>query len=84
VFIAEGLTELIKKHDYCELLNEALAVYPTPNVSRPFNDAWTSVVAEYLGKPNSEELLREKSALLARFVVMNLGIAKRFSKIRMS
>jgi hypothetical protein len=75
VFVDKGLTELIKKDEYCEFLEVALSFYPRSYMSHRFNEAWPSVVAKYRGKPNSEELLREKSNILAHFVVHNLDVA---------
>jgi hypothetical protein len=76
VFVDKGLTELIQKDEYFEFLEVALSLYPRSYMWHRFNnEAWPSVIAKYRGKPNSRELLCEKSRALAQFVVFNLDVA---------
>jgi hypothetical protein len=71
------LREELRKQPDAEVLEAALSnCFVTPEARRELNGAWPWFVAEYRGKENSEFVLREKSGLLAKYVVSNLGASE--------
>ena len=52
----------------------------TKDARRTFNAGWPSLVARYRGKNNSEQVVCEKSRLLASYVIYNLDAAEIASK----
>ncbi|MGA3309935.1 MAG: hypothetical protein ABSD08_15170 [Xanthobacteraceae bacterium] len=76
MFVNPGLIALIRRQSDGELLEQSLfAAFPTPDAKRGVYEQWTSTIAKYQGQQNTEELLREKSAALAAFIICNLDIA---------
>jgi hypothetical protein len=67
------LEEELRKQPDADVLEVALThCFVTTDSRRRFNESWPSQVARYRGKANSDETLREKSGLLAAYVVNNL------------
>lgn len=59
------------------LLESAIGLcFPTPHSRRVCNEEWPAYVAKYRNRPNSEDLLREKAAVLTAFVASNLDAAR--------
>jgi hypothetical protein len=71
------LIERLRKEPADSLLHESALqlAFPTPDSTRRCKEQWPSAVEKYHGRHNTEELLREKSHMLAGFIVSNLGIA---------
>jgi hypothetical protein len=68
--------ELCKQPD-ADVLEVALThCFVTTDARRRLNESWPSQVARYRGKANFDETLREKSGLLAAYVVYNLDAAE--------
>ena len=71
------LMEEIRKRPDAGALDIALTLcFLTEDARRSFNEAWPLQVAQYRGRCNSEIVLREKSGLLATFLVHNLDAAE--------
>jgi hypothetical protein len=71
------LSEEIRKQPNADVLEIAFThCFLTKDARRRVTEAWPSRVAHYQGKSNSEAVLREKSALLATYVVSNLDAAE--------
>src|SRR5262249_123918 len=71
------LSEEIRKQPDADVLEIAFKhVFMRKDQRRKGREAWPSYVAHYQGKGNSEAVLREKSALLATYVVSNLDSAE--------
>jgi hypothetical protein len=71
------LREEMRKKPDAEVLEVALTYcFITTDARRRSNEAWPSAIARYQGKSNSETVLREKSGLLAAYVVSNLDAAE--------
>src|SRR5271156_1367810 len=71
------LEEELRKQPDADVLEVALThCFVTKDARRRLNESWPSQVARYRGKPNSDETLREKSGLLAAYVVNNLDAAE--------
>jgi hypothetical protein len=67
------LKEELRKQPDADVLEVALTYcFVTTDSRRRLNESWPSQVARYRGKANSDETLREKSGLLAAYVVNNL------------
>jgi hypothetical protein len=67
------LNEELRKQPDADVLEVALTYcFVTTDSRRRLNESWPSQVARYRGKANSDETLREKSGLLAAYVVNNL------------
>jgi hypothetical protein len=57
------------------MLEPALyAAFVTPDATRRLNKEWPSTVRKYKGRPNTEDLLSEKSTVLSVFICHNLDI----------
>lgn len=71
------LEEELRKQPDADILEVALThCFITTDARRRLNESWPSQVAQYRGKANSDEALREKSGLLAAYVVNNLHAAE--------
>lgn len=71
------LEEELRKQPDADVLEVALThCFVTTDARRRLNESWPSQVARYRGKVNSDETLREKSGLLAAYVVNNLDAAE--------
>jgi hypothetical protein len=71
------LEDELRKQPDADVLEVALThCFITTDARRRLNESWPSQVARYRGKPNSDEMLREKSGLLAAYVVNNLDAAE--------
>lgn len=71
------LEEELRKQPDADVLEVALThCFITTDGRRRLNESWPSQVARYRGKANSDETLREKSGLLAAYVVKNLDAAE--------
>jgi hypothetical protein len=67
------LREAIEPSPFRDVLNMALTFcFLTKKARRRVIETWPSTVAQYKGKNNSDAVLREKSAVLATYVVSNL------------
>lgn len=67
------LQEELRKQPDADILALALTYcIITADARRQLNEAWPAQVANYRGTANSESVLREKSELLAAYVVSNL------------
>jgi hypothetical protein len=74
------LIERLSKEPDGGLFESALQLaFPTPDATRRFNEQWPAAVGKYYGRHNTEELLREKSNILASFIVHNSDIATTIS-----
>jgi hypothetical protein len=78
------LIERLRKEPDCGLLEPAFDLaFPSPASKRRFNEEWAYTTGKYRGQQNTEELLREKSAILVSFVIYNLNVAATtYSRIR--
>jgi hypothetical protein len=78
------LIERLRNEPDCGVLEPAFDLaFPSPASKRRFNEEWAYTVGKYRGQRNTEELLREKSAILVSFVVNNLNVAATtYSRIR--
>jgi hypothetical protein len=71
------LQEELRKQPDAEVLEVALThCFTTTDARQRLNEGWPLQVARYRGKANSETVLREKSSLLAAYVVSNLDAAE--------
>jgi len=71
------LEEELRKQPDADVLEVALThCFITTDGRRRLNESWPSQVVRYRGKANSDETLREKSGLLAAYVVNNLDAAE--------
>jgi hypothetical protein len=71
------LKEEIRKQPDADVLEIGFThCFMTRDQRRRVNESWPSDVARYRGKTNSEAVLREKSALLATYLVSNLDAAE--------
>jgi hypothetical protein len=71
------LEEELRKQPDADALEVALThCFITSDARRRLNESWPSQVARYRGKANSDDTLREKSGLLAAYVVNNLDAAE--------
>jgi len=71
------LEEELRKQPDADALEVALThCFITTDARRKLNESWPSQTARYRGKANSDETLREKSGLLAAYVVNNLDAAE--------
>jgi len=71
------LEEYLRKQPDADVLEVALThCFITTDARRRLNESWPSQVARYRGKANSDETLRERSGLLAAYVVNNLDAAE--------
>jgi len=71
------LEEELRKQPDADVLEVALThCFITTDARRRLNESWPSQVVLYRGKANSDEILREKSSLLAAYVVNNLDAAE--------
>src|SRR5262249_51910395 len=68
--------EILKQPDADDLEMALTYCFLTKDARRRVNESWPSYVARYRRKSNSEALLREKSGLLAAYVVSNLDAAE--------
>ena len=78
------LIDRLRKEADCGVLEPAFDLaFPSPASNRRFNEEWAHAVGKYRGQRNTEELLREKSAILVSFVINNLNVATTtYSQIR--
>jgi hypothetical protein len=78
------LIERLRKEPDCGVLESAFDLaFPSPASRRRFNEEWAYTVRKYRGQRNTEDLLREKSAILVSFVINNLNVAAiTYSRIR--
>jgi hypothetical protein len=78
------LIERLRNEPDCGVLEPAFDLaFPSPASKRRFNEEWSYTTGKYRGQRNSEELLREKSAILVSFVINNLDVAATtYSRIR--
>src|ERR1700760_1332291 len=73
LMIHPKLIEEIRKRPDGGIIERALHLcFPTPAASRLLNAKWPARVAKYKYTTNTEEILREKAAILATFVSYNL------------
>jgi hypothetical protein len=71
------LEEELRKQPDADVLEVALThCFITTDARRRLNESWPSQVTRYRGKANSDETLREKSGLLAAYLVNNLDAAE--------
>lgn len=71
------LEEELRKQPDADVLEVALThCFVTTDARRRLNESWPLQVGRYRGKANSDETLREKSGLLAAYVVNNLDAAE--------
>lgn len=69
------LTEEIQKQAHKYLLESALGwCFPTPDGKRRANNDWPATVRNYRERPNTDDLLGEKAAILAAFIACNLDL----------
>jgi hypothetical protein len=67
------LNDRLQQDPYRDLLEPALDMtFPTPEYMRRFNEEWPSAVEKYHGCKNTPDLLDEKAALLACYILTNL------------
>jgi hypothetical protein len=78
------LIERLRKEPDCGIFEPAFDLaFPSPASKRRFNEEWAYRVGKFRGQQNTEELLREKSAILVSFVINNLNVAATtYSRIR--
>jgi hypothetical protein len=78
------LIERLRDEPDCGVFESAFELaFPAPASKRRFNEGWSYTTGKYRGRRNSEELLREKSAILVSFVINNLDVAATtYSRIR--
>ena len=71
------LEQELRRQPDADVLEPALTLcFVTTDARRRLNESWPSQVARYRGKANSDDTLREKSGLLAAYVVNNLDAAE--------
>jgi hypothetical protein len=75
------LTEELRKRPDGEVLDLAIPLcFVTPAATARLNADWPSRVASYRSRPNKDETISEKAAVLTAYVVHNLGIGTEISK----
>jgi hypothetical protein len=75
------LTEELGKRPDGEVLDLAIPLcFVTPAATARLNADWPNRVASYRSRPNKDEMISEKAAVLTAYVVHNLGIGTEVSK----
>jgi hypothetical protein len=78
------LIERLRNEPDCGVFESAFELaFPAPASKRRFNEEWAYTVGKYRGQRNTEKLLKEKSVILASFVINNLNVTTTtYSRIR--
>jgi hypothetical protein len=75
LMIHPKLTEEIRKQPDTNILEPELGLcFPTPDGKRRANTGWPATVRSYRGRPNTDDLLGEKAAIMATLVTCNLDL----------
>lgn len=75
LMIHPKLIEEVRRHPDRERIEHVFPLcFPTPAASRLLNEKWPETVRKFKSVPNTGNILREKAALLALFVINNLDV----------